>query len=52
MEQIQQYMEMPNLPQDFGTQVYEQRIMELEKKGEEAAVWVRQGRAGSCGAGL
>ncbi|KFP52562.1 putative ATP-dependent RNA helicase DHX58, partial [Cathartes aura] len=32
MEQIQQYMEMPGLSQDFGTQIYEQRIMELEKR--------------------
>ncbi|NXI52541.1 DHX58 helicase, partial [Chloroceryle aenea] len=35
MEQIQQYMEMPNLPQDFGTQIYEQRIVELEKRAAE-----------------
>ncbi|NXK13279.1 DHX58 helicase, partial [Herpetotheres cachinnans] len=35
MEQIQQYMEMPGLPQDFGTQIYEQRIVELEKRGAE-----------------
>ncbi|NWI27105.1 DHX58 helicase, partial [Sula dactylatra] len=35
MEQIQQYMEMPGLPQDFGTQNYEQRIMELEKRAAE-----------------
>ncbi|NXG78507.1 DHX58 helicase, partial [Baryphthengus martii] len=35
MRQIQQYMEMPNLPQDFGTQIYEQRIMELEKRAAE-----------------
>ncbi|NWI68334.1 DHX58 helicase, partial [Todus mexicanus] len=35
MEQIQRYMEMPNLPQDFGTQVYEQRIVELEKRAAE-----------------
>lgn len=39
MEQIQQFMELPNLPQDFGTQVYEQRIVELENRGE--VVWVR-----------
>ncbi|NXY92717.1 DHX58 helicase, partial [Alcedo cyanopectus] len=36
MERIQQYMEMPNLPRDFGTQVYEQRIVELEKRAAEA----------------
>ncbi|NWQ97622.1 DHX58 helicase, partial [Burhinus bistriatus] len=35
MERIQQYMEMPSLPQDFGTQVYEQRIVELEKRAAE-----------------
>ncbi|XP_054252831.1 ATP-dependent RNA helicase DHX58 [Indicator indicator] len=35
MEQIQQYMEMPDLPQDFGTQMYEQRIVELEKAAAE-----------------
>ncbi|KAM7081937.1 ATP-dependent RNA helicase DHX58 [Ciconia maguari] len=35
MERIQQYMEMPGLPQDFGTQVYEQRIVELEKRAAE-----------------
>lgn len=50
MAQIQQYMEMPTLPQDFGTQIYEQRIVEVEKRGEEAVVpW---GRATSCGARL
>ncbi|XP_074748133.1 ATP-dependent RNA helicase DHX58 isoform X2 [Strix uralensis] len=35
MEQIQQHMEMPGLPQDFGTQIYEQRVVELEKKAAE-----------------
>ncbi|NWU55536.1 DHX58 helicase, partial [Dromas ardeola] len=35
MRQIQQYMEIPGLPQDFGTQVYEQRIVELEKRAAE-----------------
>uniref|UniRef100_A0A8B9FC89 RNA helicase n=1 Tax=Amazona collaria TaxID=241587 RepID=A0A8B9FC89_9PSIT len=35
MERIQQYMEIPSLPQDFGTQVYEQRIVELESKAAE-----------------
>ncbi|NXG88694.1 DHX58 helicase, partial [Stercorarius parasiticus] len=35
MRQIQQYMEMPGLPQDFGTQVYEQHIVELEKRAAE-----------------
>ncbi|NXS14428.1 DHX58 helicase, partial [Neodrepanis coruscans] len=35
MAQIQQYMEMPGLPGDFGTQIYEQRIVELEKQAAE-----------------
>ncbi|NXE14146.1 DHX58 helicase, partial [Lophotis ruficrista] len=35
MERIQQYMETPGLPRDFGTQIYEQRIMELEKRAAE-----------------
>ncbi|NWS12491.1 DHX58 helicase, partial [Pachyramphus minor] len=35
MEQIHQYMEMPHAPQNFGTQIYEQRIVELEKRASE-----------------
>ncbi|NXK16004.1 DHX58 helicase, partial [Arenaria interpres] len=35
MRQIHQYMEMPGLSQDFGTQVYEQRVVELEKTAAE-----------------
>ncbi|XP_025927029.1 probable ATP-dependent RNA helicase DHX58 isoform X1 [Apteryx rowi] len=35
MDQIQQYMGSPGLPQDFGTQIYEQRIVELEKNAAE-----------------
>ncbi|NXJ00416.1 DHX58 helicase, partial [Psophia crepitans] len=35
MKRIQQYMEMPDLPQNFGTQIYEQRIVELEKRAAE-----------------
>lgn len=45
--QIQQHMEMAGLPQDFGTQTYEQQVVELEKRGEEAAA----GGAGGNGAG-
>uniref|UniRef100_A0A8C6K6A6 RNA helicase n=1 Tax=Melopsittacus undulatus TaxID=13146 RepID=A0A8C6K6A6_MELUD len=36
MEQIQRHMEIPSLPQDFGTQVYEQRIVELENRAAES----------------
>ncbi|OPJ74512.1 putative ATP-dependent RNA helicase DHX58 [Patagioenas fasciata monilis] len=35
MAQIQRYMEMPALPRDFGTQIYEQRIVEVEKRAAE-----------------
>ncbi|NWH81444.1 DHX58 helicase, partial [Piaya cayana] len=35
MERIQQHMEAPGLPRDFGTQTYEQRVMELEKRAAE-----------------
>ncbi|NXU79804.1 DHX58 helicase, partial [Oreotrochilus melanogaster] len=35
MEQIHQHMELPNLPQDFGTPSYEQRIVELETGAAE-----------------
>ncbi|NWR36156.1 DHX58 helicase, partial [Tachuris rubrigastra] len=35
MEQIHQYMKMPHVPQNFGTQIYEQRIVELEKRASE-----------------
>ncbi|NXC41420.1 DHX58 helicase, partial [Penelope pileata] len=35
MAQIQWHMEVPGLPQDFGTQVYEQHIVELEKRAAE-----------------
>ncbi|XP_029820309.1 probable ATP-dependent RNA helicase DHX58 [Manacus vitellinus] len=35
MEQIHRYMEMPHSSQDFGTQIYEQRVVELEKRAAE-----------------
>ncbi|NXM30738.1 DHX58 helicase, partial [Oxyruncus cristatus] len=35
MEQIHQYMGTPHVPQDFGTQIYEQRVVELEKGASE-----------------
>ncbi|XP_005059759.1 PREDICTED: probable ATP-dependent RNA helicase DHX58, partial [Ficedula albicollis] len=35
MVQIQQFMGEPDLLQDFGTQIYEQRIVELEKRATE-----------------
>ncbi|XP_063259928.1 ATP-dependent RNA helicase DHX58 [Prinia subflava] len=35
MVQIQQFMGKPDLPRDFGTQIYEQRIVELERRAAE-----------------
>ncbi|XP_065605214.1 ATP-dependent RNA helicase DHX58 [Cyrtonyx montezumae] len=35
MAQIQEHMEVPGLPRDFGTQGYEQRIVELENRAAE-----------------
>ncbi|NWU24471.1 DHX58 helicase, partial [Dyaphorophyia castanea] len=35
MVRIQQYMGKPDLLRDFGTQIYEQRIVELEKRAAE-----------------
>ncbi|OXB63697.1 hypothetical protein ASZ78_009012 [Callipepla squamata] len=35
MAQIQEHMEVPRLPWDFGTQGYEQRIVELENRAAE-----------------
>ncbi|NXH80046.1 DHX58 helicase, partial [Edolisoma coerulescens] len=35
MVRIQQHMEKADLPRDFGTQIYEQRIVELEKRAAE-----------------
>lgn len=34
MEQIHDRLEMPELSQDFGTQTYEQQVVELSKAGE------------------
>ncbi|KAF4787487.1 putative ATP-dependent RNA helicase DHX58 [Turdus rufiventris] len=35
MVQIQQFMDQPDFSRDFGTQIYEQRIVELEKRATE-----------------
>lgn len=48
MAQIQQHMGNAGLPQDFGTQTYEQQVVELEKRGEDAAAG---GVPGGHGAG-
>ncbi|XP_054844711.1 ATP-dependent RNA helicase DHX58 isoform X1 [Eublepharis macularius] len=35
MSQIHTYLDVPDLSTDFGSQIYEQRIMELQKEGAE-----------------
>ncbi|XP_021388554.1 ATP-dependent RNA helicase DHX58 isoform X2 [Lonchura striata] len=35
MLRIQQFMEQPDFSRDFGTQMYEQRVVELEKRAAE-----------------
>lgn len=35
MNQIHDHMEMPTLSRDFGTQTYEQQVVELSRDGEK-----------------
>lgn len=37
MKQIHQQLEMPELSQQFGTQTYEQQVVELSKAGERSS---------------
>lgn len=37
MRQIHQQLEMPELSQQFGTQTYEQQVVELSKAGERSS---------------
>lgn len=43
MDQIHDRLGMPNLSRDFGTQMYEQQVVELSQNGE------RGGPGGGCG---
>lgn len=36
MSEMHTYMNVPGLPTDFGSQIFEQRIMELQKEGEHS----------------
>ncbi|ELW54964.1 probable ATP-dependent RNA helicase DHX58 isoform X2 [Tupaia chinensis] len=42
MDQIHDHMEMPELSRDFGTQVYEQRVVELSQAAAEAGLQERR----------
>lgn len=43
MDQVHDRLEMPNLSRNFGTQKYEQQVVELSQAGE------RGGPGGGCG---
>ena len=38
MDQIHDHLEMPKLRRDFGTQTYEQQVVELSQDGEGGAL--------------
>lgn len=38
MSQIHQQLKMPELSQQFGTQTYEQQVVELSKDGERSSL--------------
>lgn len=45
MTQIHIYLNVCDLTTDFGTQIFEQRIVELEKEGEHdrpGFIWVQE----------
>ncbi|KAI6048362.1 ATP-dependent RNA helicase DHX58 [Marmota monax] len=42
MDQIHNYLEMPELSRDFGTQMYEQQVVELSKSAAEAGLQQRR----------
>ncbi|XP_028013065.2 ATP-dependent RNA helicase DHX58 [Eptesicus fuscus] len=45
MEQVQDHLEMPELSRDFGTQTYEQQVVELSKTAAEAGLQERRAYA-------
>ncbi|XP_036307465.1 probable ATP-dependent RNA helicase DHX58 isoform X2 [Pipistrellus kuhlii] len=45
MQQVQDRLEMPELSQDFGTQTYEQQVVELSKTAAEAGLQERRAHA-------
>ncbi|XP_059526150.1 ATP-dependent RNA helicase DHX58 isoform X2 [Myotis daubentonii] len=45
MEQVQDHLEMPELSRDFGTQTYEQQVVELSKTAAEAGLVERRAYA-------
>lgn len=46
MDQIHDHLEMPELRRDFGTQTYEQQVVELSRDGARGS-----SREGVCGRG-
>lgn len=39
MDKIHRHLEMPELRRDFGTQTYEQQVVELSQAGERGLTW-------------
>lgn len=52
MDEIHNYLEMPELSRDFGTQKYEQQVVELSKTGKTALERRRAGLLDWPGVGL
>lgn len=50
MDQIHDHLEMPELRRDFGTQTYEQQVVELSQDGDRGR-GVRRPRGGLGGGG-
>ncbi|KAM9598062.1 ATP-dependent RNA helicase DHX58 isoform 1-T1 [Trichechus inunguis] len=42
MDQVHDYLEMPELSRDFGTQMYEQQVVELSREAAEAGLQERR----------
>lgn len=51
MNQIHQQLEMPDLKQQFGTQMYEQQVVQLSKDGKGAGVSLQACLGGAFGGG-
>lgn len=49
MDQVHDYLEMPKLSRNFGTQKYEQQVVELSQAGERGGPGGGRGSRGSLG---
>lgn len=51
MDRIHNRLEMPALSRDFGTQTYEQQVVELSQDGERGKAWAGTCLVGAFGGG-